>query len=156
MILKTREIPLVRFRADLPAQLEPVGAAYVEIDARPAGVVNQAFMAGRDKMAQAAKIREMRLARIEDEVDRAIAKDESDRIGGADWLGLVYDTCVIAFRTNLIDGDTDQPLSATRETFLALADVRLAAVSDMFLRFQAEVLQAGADAAEADAATIKN
>ena len=156
MILKTREIPLVRFRADLPAQLEPVGKAFVEIDARPAGMVNQAFMAARDKLAQAAKIREMRMARIEDEVDRAIAKEDSDRTSGAEWLGLVYDTCVIAWRTNLIDGETDQPLTPTRETFLDLADVRIPQVADMFVRFQTEVLQAGADAAEADAATIKN
>lgn len=149
MILKTKETPLVRFRADLPKWLEPVGAAYIEIDARPAGVVNQVFLAGQDRIVTAQRIRDT--AAADDTAKSAAAKET-----GLDWLGLVYDACVLGWRTNLIDAETNGPIEPTRATFMDLADVRIPHVTQMFINFQTAILKAGDDAAADDEATIKN
>lgn len=169
MKLAIRELPLVRFREALPAWLQPLGAAYIEIDARPAGRVNQSFMAGQNALIQAKASRDRKLgipfgtqylnlgeliAQCPD-VDIG-AKRESDGIFNRDFAGLVYDACIIEWRTNMLNGETGEPLTADRETLLDLIEVPFVELETMWLRFQTAALQAGADVLEQDAATIKN
>jgi len=131
----------VKFRAGMPAWMEPKGAAYIEIDARPAGQINTAFMAARDEVTMAHRVRET---------------PEEQRAFALDWIGAIYDTCVLSWRTNLIDDTTGQVLTCDRPTFLELADVRVAEVAKAMLDFQAAILEAGQKIIDDTEATIKN
>lgn len=144
MKLATRDFPLVRFREELPAWLQPTGKAYLEIDARPIGKVNLPFMAGRNAWAQAK-------AAADKGAEAPVTDDQ-----GRDWLELIYDTAVIAWRTNLINDDTKEPVEPTRESFLELAQLPLVELQTMFLRFQNEAMKAATDVLAADEATLKN
>lgn len=129
----------VKFRADLPAWLGQ--GAFIEIDARPAGQINTAFMAARDEVATAHKTRDTA------EEQRAFAQD---------WFAAIYDTCVLAWRTNLINDESSEPLTCDRDTFLELADVRVSEISKAFLDFQTMILEAGQKVIADTESTIKN
>jgi len=136
--------PTVKFRAELPAWIDPKGTAFIEIDARPAGVINTEFMAAREEVSLA----------------HVLADGEKDlrkiRAVNRDWIAAIYDTCVIAWRTNLVDGDTDQPLTCDRDTFLALAEVKVSEIAKAFIDFQKEIVEAGERVVAETQATIKN
>ncbi len=143
-MLKLRNVaPAVKFRVDLPAWMEPKGAAFLEIDARPAGRINTAFMAAQEEVQFA----------------RKVAGDDdykAKREFGQAWIGMLFDTCVIEWRTNLINDETGQPLPCDRATFIELADVRVAEISRAFVDFQTAILDAGTRAIEETEAAVKN
>jgi hypothetical protein len=134
--------PTVKFRAEMPAWMEPRGAAFLEIDARPAGQINTAFMAAVDAAKSA------RAARDE--------SPESQRAFAMDFIGAVYDTCVITWRTNLIDDETGQPLTCDRATFMEVADLRVSEISKAILDFQTAILEAGQRVIADNEAATKN
>ena len=142
--------PIVKFRAELPAWMEPKGVAFIEIDARPAGEVNTAFMAARDEVVLAHKVSGT------DHDLETVEGIRANRAFGAAWIGAIYDTCVIGWRTNLIDDATGNALATDRDTFLDLADVRIADVSKVFLDFQKAIIDAGAKVIADTEATTKN
>ena len=156
LTLKTTETAIVKHRATLPAWIEPKGAAFIEIDGRPAGRINQAFMAARERIDLARRIREAGAQAITDPGEAVKAKDEAGSGFARDWYGVVYDTCVVGWRTNLLDGETGKPLTCDRDTFMALVGVPIAEVSQVFLSFQAAILEAGKQVEEDTEATIKN
>jgi len=143
--------PAVKFRAEFPEWMEPKGAAFIEIDARPAGQVNSAFMAAQEEIALAHAIRGEEIG------DAATpAQIKTIREFGRDLIAVIFDTCVITWRTNLIDDETGQTLTCDRETFLALADVRIGAVSQVFVDFQQAIADAGKKVLQDTEATVKN
>jgi hypothetical protein len=143
MIRLRNTAPAVNFRADLPAWMEPKGAAYIEIDARPAGRINNAFMAGMEAAQFAHRIAEG-------------ADDRAKQEFGKATFAVVYDTCVLEWRTNLINDETGEALTCDRDTFLELADVRVAEVSRAFMDFYSALMDAGKRAIEDTEATVKN
>jgi hypothetical protein len=143
-MLKLRNVaPAVTFRADLPVWMEPKGAAYLLIEARPAGLINTAFMAAQEEILFARKIEG------EDDVN-------SKREFGRAWFGMLHDTCVLRWETNLINDETGEALTCDRATFVELAEVRVAEISKAFLDFQTAVMEAGKRAIKEAEATVKN
>jgi hypothetical protein len=143
-MLKLRNVaPAVTFRADLPGWMEPKGAAYLLIEARPAGRINTAFMAAQEEIVFARKIEG------EDDVN-------SKREFGRAWIGMLHDTCVLRWETNLINDETGEALTCDRATFVELAEVRVAEISKAFLDFQTAVMEAGERAIKEAEATVKN
>ena len=143
-MLKLRNVaPAVTFRADLPGWMEPKGAAYLLIEARPAGRINTAFMAAQEEIVFARKIEG------EDDVN-------SKREFGRAWIGMLHDTCVLRWETNLINDETGEALTCDRATFVELAEVRVAEISKAFLDFQTAVMEAGERAIKEVEATVKN
>lgn len=139
---------VVNFRAALPAWMEPAGQAFIEIDARPAGRINSAFIAACEAAELANKLR----AKPENDADRIMAMQEH----GRDLMAAVYDTCVVEWRTNLVDDETGNALTCDRATFLELADVRIAEVSDAFRGFVEAIKAAGQKVLDDTEATAKN
>lgn len=138
----------VKFRAALPKWMEPKGQAFIEIDARPAGRINSAFMAAREEMTLAHMLRPEAVT----DAEKLIAAQAY----GRDAMAAIYDTCVLSWRTNLIDDGTGATLTCDRETFLALADVRIAEVSDALRAFVEQAVAAGDRVIEETEAATKN
>lgn len=154
MIRLRNTAPLVKFRAEFPAHWEPKGAAFIEIDARPAGRINTAFMAAREEVILSHPLRDLReVAR-----EREVTPDDirSVRAFNRAWVAMTYDTCVITWRTNMIDDATMQPLTCDAATFLELAEMPVDEMAAAFLRFQADLQEAGEKAIAETEATIKN
>ena len=154
--LQTTETPLVHFRADLPAWLEPKGAAFIEIESRPAGQINQPFMAACEGVNLALRMREAAIEKITDPSEAVKARADASRQFGRDWLGAVYDTCITSWLCNLVDQDAGRPVTCDRETFLALADVPIEQIGEAFAGFQKAISDAGKAALAETDATIKN
>lgn len=143
-------IPAVKFRADLPKWMEPKGAAFIEIDARPAGNVNSAWLAASAEVSLA------NMTRLSAAKDDEVATLRAQRGLGADFWVAVFDTCVIAWRTNLIDDATGAALTCDRETFLELANVSITEISGALIKFQAMLFDAAKSVAKETDAIVKN
>lgn len=154
MRIKTPELALVKFRADLPVWMGK--GLFIEIDGRPSGRINQDFMAARERVDLAQRVWAAQIDAIADPGEKVKAKDEAATDFGQEWLGVIYDTCVIAWRTNLVDAETNKPLTCDRATFLDLASVRITEIARAFIDFQTAVLEAGAKVVADTEATIKN
>ena len=147
--------PMVKFRVELPERMGK--GLFIEIDGKPSGSVNPDFMAARERADLVRRVWKARVDAITDAGEKVIAQDEADREFGREWIGgVIYDTCVAAWRTNLKDLETGIPLAHDRDTFIALADVRIVEVSKAFLDFQTACLEAGAAVLADTEATIKN
>jgi hypothetical protein len=144
--------PLVKFRATLPAWMEPKGQAFIEIDARPAGKVNTPYLAAREGVVLAHRVRGNPEAASEPTVESIKASREF----GRDWIAMIYDTCVMEWRTNLIDNATGQTLTCDKATFLDLAEVRVEEIAKAMTDFQEQLLTAGEAVLADTEATIKN
>lgn len=141
--------PMVKFRADLPEWFVP--GAFVEIDARPLGRVNSAYMAAMDE----ARINHR--MRMGNETPGDVLTPEQERATRAstrEWYGVIYDTCVMAWRTNL--EDEAGPLECNRANFLELAGTPIAELTAMFNAFVAQAAEACNVVLADTEATIKN
>lgn len=143
----------VAFRADLPAWLEPKGAAFIEITARPMGRCNTAFMAARESAVLSHR---MRTGDAPESEVETVEQFQHKREFGREWMCAIYDTCVISWRTNLVDDETGAALACDRDTFIELADLRIAEIGKVFLDFQTALMEAGAKVIADTEATIKN
>lgn len=154
LTIRLPEVPMVKFRADLPAWM---GAGlFIEIDSRPSGRVNQAFMTAREAVNLARRVRAAGVDAATDPGEKVRAQDDAGREFGKDWCGCVYDTCIIEWRTNLVDAETGRVLTCDRATFIELFDVKIAEISEAFIKFLKEIEKAGDDVAADTEATIKN
>lgn len=154
--LKKREIPLVQFRRALPEFLGPGGECWIEVDARAGGVVNPEYMAGQEQLTLRARVLDRQREKLED--DGAFVhtghKNLLSVLQGR--FGVLYDTCVIDWRTNIVDADTGLSLDLTRANFLALTEVRVPEISAAMVELEAEVLKAGRIVRAEQDDTVKN
>ena len=139
----------ITFRADLPAWLEPTGAAFIEVTARPMGRVNSAYMAARETAMLAYQIE------AGEDAEPAAKLAATKRLGMA-MMAAVYDACVVSWSVNLINDETGEALQADRDTFLELADTKITEIGKAFLDLQNALLEAGAKVLADTEATIKN
>ena len=154
MKLKTREIPLVRFRHVLPEFLGPGGECYLEVDARAGGAINSAWMAATEQLALRARIMDRKVNEVKDP-DAFVRQDHSNRLAVVkETFGVIYDTCVLEWRTNIVDGDA--PLTTTRANFLELTEQRIPELAEAFAALKKAVMEAGAAVVEDDKGIIKN
>lgn len=154
MRLKSREIPLVTFRRVLPDFLGPGGECFIEVDARAGGSVNVAYMAAAEQLDITARIYDRQTARITDDADfvrenrRVVASVVKER------FAMIYDTCVIEWRSNIVDGDG--PIVCNRANFLALTEERVPELAAAFIDIERAVLDAGRLVLADDEDTLKN
>ena len=74
---------------------------------------------------------------------------------GREMMGVLYDACVIEWRSNIVDGDA--PITCDRERFLALADVvAVPEIASALREFAEEAIRVGKAIAEDDEQTEKN
>ena len=156
--LQTRDLPAVKYRRVLPEYKPAFGnETFLEIDARPAGLVNPAYIAATEQLRTETELRQASLAKIEGDPVAVIefhAKTGFNPM--VDHLIAIFDTCVIEWRCNLKDGDG--AIVTSREKFVELANE---AASSIFLRmafveFIGEVMKAGNAALAEISATAKN
>lgn len=156
--LQSRDLPTVRFRREFPEYKAAFGeVAFLEIDARPAGYVNPAYIAATEPLRTETALRQAKLDGIKDD---AVAAIEFNAATGwqpmIDHLVAIFDTCVIDWRCSFKDGDG--PIAITREKFLELAQE---VGSSLFLRlamvdFIRDVQAAGEAAMLEIQAIVKN
>nr|WP_309504281.1 hypothetical protein [uncultured Roseovarius sp.] len=153
--LRKRELASVEFRRSLPEYLADGKPCYIRFSARAAGGVNPEYMAGLERNVASARVMDRRVSKIEDDEEHVKAQREANRESARQRLGLLYDACVISWETNILDGDA--PMECTRETFLALAEVRgVPEIAAAIQAFEAECFDAGALAADDDKELVKN
>ena len=87
--LRTREIPLVKFRRVLPEFLGPGGECFFEVDARAGGLVNIAYAAGRERVILAAKVMDRGYWEEKDDATWVAANDAAKRQGIRDMIGVM-------------------------------------------------------------------
>jgi hypothetical protein len=157
MKLLSREIPAVNFKRSLPSFLAAGAECYIEIGGRAAGAVNPLYVAGSDALMQKARIADRKNDRLKDDDEAFVkARDHAARAIGRERFGLLYDACVIEWRTNIINAETNLPIECSRDTFLDLADQRIKEISDALLAFERECLDAGAAVLKEAKDTEKN
>lgn len=158
--LKSRELPAVEFRAVLPEYLGPGGECFIEVDARAGGPINPAYIKGGEDLALRARVMDRKSRKIED--DQAFIEADHRNAEGINRgrFGILYDACVIEWRSNIqTEGDDGEVSSITcdRDTFLALFEQRgVPELATAMIRLEREVLDAGRLIEEDDKETVKN
>jgi len=142
--INAREIPEFHFRAVLPEWLGPGGEeCFIEISARAAGAMNPAYTSAIEKALYAAQIEERKLSRCKDDAEWVEKNAKAGKDLALANFAAIYDACVIEWSTNIQDDGHD--LAPTRESFLGLADVRVAAVANALTAFEERCRAAGED-----------
>lgn len=154
--LKKREIPMVQFRRVLPEFLGPGGECWIEVDARAGGAVNPEYMAGQEQLILRARVLDRQRQKLEDDSAFVHAGHKNMLTVVQGRFGVLYDTCVIEWRTNIVNADTGQPLDQTRVNFLALTEVTVPEIVAAMVELEAEILKAGRIMREEQDATEKN
>lgn len=139
--LRKREIPVVSFRRDLPDWLADGAPCFIEIDGRAGGLVNPEYVAGMEQMGLRAQVMDRKAGRIEDDAEFVERNRANIRETMRHRLGVLYDACVIDWRSNIINDDA--PITCSRENFLALAEVKVPEIAMALKAFEAECLKAG-------------
>lgn len=156
--LESRVLPTVRFRRVFPEYTAAFGdEAFIEINAKPGGYVNPAYIAATEHLRTATDIRKARMDGIG--ADQVAAIEFTAATGWApviDHLTAIYDTCILDWKCNFKDGDG--PIVISREKFIELAQE---IGSSIFLRLAMvdlvkEIMAAGETAFMEMQATIKN
>jgi hypothetical protein len=119
--LQSRDLPTVKFRRVFPEYKSAFGdEAFIEIDARPGGYVNPAYMAATERLRTETELRKARLDGIG--ADHVAVIEFTAATGWqpvVDHLTAIYDTCIIEWRCSFKDGDG--PIVISREKFIELA-----------------------------------
>lgn len=158
--LRPRDTALINFRRDLPDFLSDGAPCFIEIDARPGGAVNPVYMAGMDNLRLKQQIIDRQYAARQDEKDAdEIARIEQRHEAGIraflrDRAALLYDACVIEWRSNILDGKA--PIVCDRERFLGLFEARVPEIATALVEFEVECLEAGRIVAQRDEDLEKN
>lgn len=152
--LPKRELATVTVRRDLPAWLADGAACFIEFDARAGGAVNIEYQVAQEQVWLRAKVAERKLTKIDD--DTAYVETNYASMTGIarERLLALYDTCVIAWRSNILDGG--KPIECTREKFGELLDAKVAEIAAVIVALETEVLAAGAAVKTETDAIVKN
>lgn len=152
--LKARELPMVEFRAVLPEWLGPGEECFIEFDARAGGAINGAYVAAIEQLTLKARVMDMKAGKIEDD-EAHVKADHSHRLAVAEGrFAAVYDTCVIGWRSNIMDGDA--PIICDRANFIALTKERIPEIAAALQKLEKQIVAAGKIIEADDAATVKN
>lgn len=155
MKLQQREIPLVTFRRDLPDFLAGGEPCYIEIEARAGGYVNPAYVKAMEDLQIAARIMDRKRAALENDPEAFVrAAHDDPRVIGRMRFGVLYDTCILAWRTNILDDG--KPAETTRANFIALAEAPVGEIATMLFDLEKEIIAAGNLLKEDQDATVKN
>lgn len=153
--LRKPEIPAVEFERELPSYLADGEKCYLRVSARASGAVNPAFMAALEENLTLAQIADRRIEKITDDAEHVRERKKVVKDAARRRVAALYDACVISWESNILDGDA--PIEATRENFLALAEVRGAPeIARAIMDLEAECLKAGVAIQESDEETAKN
>ncbi len=152
--LNSRELPMVNVRCALPAFLAGGDPCFIEFNARAGGAVNTAYLARVEASVLSARIMDRLNDDIADIAEKVTAADASLRAVGRAQFGLVYDTCIIDWQTNIqSDG---KPIEATKENFVALSEVRIPSIARAIAKLIKAIDEAGKAVMADDEATLKN
>lgn len=140
--LNSREIPLVNFRRVLPAFLGPDGEeCFIEVDARAGGAVNQPYLHAAEKLLLTARVMDRKNGKIEDDKKAVQAQFDATRDVTRRRFGVIYDACVIEWRSNILDGG--DPIKCDRENFIELTEAKVPEISAAMTDLEREILEAG-------------
>lgn len=156
--LKSRELPMVQFRANLPEWLGPGGECFIEVDARAGGPINSAYIAATEKLMLKARVMERGSRKIEDDEKFVTADSKNAKAIGRGRFENIYDACVIEWRSN-IQTETDsgaEGITCDRATFIALTEQPVPEIAKAMTDLEAEILKAGKLIEEDDEETEKN
>ena len=152
--LPKRELPMLTVRRDLPSWLAGGEACYIEFDAKAGGPANIAYQVASEAVWVKAKITERKLGKIEDDAAYVETNFAGMTAIARERLLALYDTCIVAWRCNILDGG--KPIECTREKFAELLDERVVEIAGAIRDLERDVLAAG-DAMKAETdAIVKN
>ena len=100
---------------------------------KPGGYLNPGLMEARDRIDTTRRVQAVAANRDKEDAAYIAALDAGKRETGAAILAAVYDNCVTAWSTNIIDEDTGSPIEPTRANFLDLAAVRVPEIASAFV-----------------------
>lgn len=160
--LRKRELPSVKFRRVLPEYLGPGGECFIEIEARPAGSLNPAYVAAVEDVMRGFRLTSRKLEKLNKADDDAgfVAADEKAamEVTRNRW-GALYDACVIGWTSNIQtedDNGNTAAITCDRATFLALTEERIPTIANALIDFEAACKDAGKAIQEDDEALAKN
>jgi len=152
--LPSREIPMVQFRRELPEYLAGGKPCFIEVDARAAGVVNLEYMAGIEENVVLARISGRRSEKMDDPAQQVRAEHAGTMAAIRGRFAVLHDACIIAWRCNILSDGA--PIACDRDTFLALAEVRVPEIAAAIADLERECILAGELVKEDQDATVKN
>jgi len=141
--LNHRPAPEVTFRAILPEWLGPGGECFIEFKAKAAGATNPEYIAAMEDLSFLAQVKTRALTRVEEDEDWVKDNNAAAKEISSGRFEVLYDTCIASWKTNIQDDGHD--LEPTRESFLALTDVRNKAVAEALIAFEDRCVKAGVD-----------
>ncbi|WP_126623129.1 hypothetical protein [Oceaniglobus ichthyenteri] len=157
--LKSRELPMVQFRAVLPEWLGPGGECFIEIDARAGGAINSAYVASAESLMLRARIMDRKTRKVTDDAEYVAADNANAKAIGRGRFETLYDSCVIEWRSNILTEDDDGkavPITCDRATFVELSDQPIPEIAKALTQFESKVLDAGKMISQDDEETVKN
>ncbi len=152
--LPNREIPVVKFKADLPDFLAGGKPCYLKVDARVAGPLNAAYSMGLDQLSLSHGIAAEVIASTEDPETRARKRHEKTKSLGSERIGLFYDACILTWESNILNGG--KAITCDREHFLALGDSVIPEIAKAITDLELQCRKAGEHLLTETENTIKN
>lgn len=153
--LRKRDIPSVKFRRELPDFLADGKPCFIDIEARAAGPINIAYFEGMERVALNANVMDRAVGRIKDDDDQFVSQNNRNmKTVILSRFGVLYDACVIEWKTNILDGD--KPVESTRENFMALCEAKIPEIANAISDFELACLEAGETTEKEDGETVKN
>lgn len=161
--LKSRELPLVQFRAVLPEWLGPGTdkkpvECFIEVDARAGGPINSAYIAATEKLMLKARLMERVSKKVTDDEKFVAADYKNAKSIGRGRFENLYDACVIEWRSN-IQTETDdgtEAITCDRATFIALTEQHVPEIAKAMTDLETDILAAGKLVEADDEETEKN
>ena len=160
MKIRSREMPAVDFRRELPAFLSDDPVCFIEVKARAGGLANPVFMAARQDVIAVTMARNERVANTDDMAlfDKAAVATKRAEADGR--VAAIYDACVIEWTTNAVDTDTGAVMvtsgEAGRKNFIAFANAPVNELAKMVIDLEVELILAGMRAVQQTEADVKN
>lgn len=145
------------FRRELPPEFDYLsgdGPTWIEITCVPGGYVNQGLVQAIERIEHDARVASLEMADTKDKSDLVRKMDEARAKRGRDRFTALYRHCVKSWGSNILDGGA--PIKPSADTFLALSEVRIPAISAVLVEFAEYVERVGDFVAKADEEAEKN
>lgn len=156
--LKKPNLSDMTFRRDFPEKLDYLasdGSAYIEIKCRAGGYLNPKLQKLNEQIELHRNVKSFEMVEFaKDRARYATASTELAEEIGRMRFEAFYDACVVEWSTNI--ENNGGPMVCDKEHFVALANVKIAEISNYFVDFARYVEDMTNFVSKADEETEKN
>ena len=148
MVFESNFSPDMDFLADK-------GKTYISIKCRAGGWANPDLNVMREQVVLYQEMQSLKASKMMDDEDKYTKfKSQSEKEVGKKLFEALYDTCVVAWETNIQNDGTKMKLD--KDHFIALADAKINELTQFFMDWAKYVEELGNFRQEVEEETVKN